>query len=67
MTADAVLAERLELWRELEALALDLLVIEAREGTSLTLEDCRRRVLAVRATVREQLRELLTSGHETIH
>ena len=67
VTAEAVLAERLELWRELEALALDLLVIEAREGSSPPLEDCRRRMLTVRATVREQLRALLTPDHKTIH
>ena len=66
MTREAALVDRLDLLRELESLALDILVIEARDGASLELEDSRRRVLAVRATVRDQLRGLLTVT-ETIH
>ena len=66
MTREAALVDRLDLLRELESLALDILVIEARDGASLDLEDSRRRVLAVRATVRDQLRGLLTVT-ETIH
>ena len=67
MTREAVVVDRLDLLRELESLALDILVIEARDGTSLELEDYRRRVLTVRATVVDQLRGLLAVQTETVH
>lgn len=67
-TTLSILADRLDLLVEIESIGETIAVFEQRYGSHADLDDLRRRVQQVRATVLVQLRALLTAGKmETIH
>ena len=60
-----IVADRLELFLEIESIGSALTLLEQRFGTFADLEDVRRRQQVVRSVVLEQLRCLLMLAADT--